>query len=79
VTPTPTPSVVDVTGCLVLTLEQVAPLLRISMCTAYRWLRRGTFPIPPHSRVGRRYLWSAHTVDRYLRRPPLELVARRVS
>lgn len=64
-----TPSVVEIYGRPTLTLDQVAHALNVSRDTVERRLRSGRFPIPSLPREGREpWRWSAHAVDRYLRR-----------
>lgn len=64
-----TPSVATLYGRPTLSLAQTAHALGISRDTAERRIKSGQFPIPHLPRVGREpYRWSAHAVDRYLRR-----------
>lgn len=49
-----------------LTREEVAELLRVRVGTVGTWMRRGQLPRP--TRVGRRLLWRAATLERFLKR-----------
>ena len=64
-----TPSVATLYGRPTLTLDQVAHALGVSRDTVERRLKADRFPIPALPRRGREpWRFSAHAVDRYLRR-----------
>lgn len=64
-----TPSVAALYGRPTLSLAQAADALGMARRTAERRLREGAFPVPHLPRTGRQpFRFSAHSLDRYLRR-----------
>lgn len=64
-----TPSVAVLVGRVTLTLAETARQLGISPRHAQRLMADGRFPVPPLPRMGREpWRFSAHSIDRYVRR-----------
>jgi predicted DNA-binding transcriptional regulator AlpA len=49
----------------VLTFKDLCIRLDVSRTTLWRWQKDGTFP-PPDGKLGRRFIWTRQTYERWL-------------